>query len=118
MSDAEVYRAPRGKALARREEPGPVVHQCRWCGAQTAYATMSSLGARCSSCYDAYCRRLPERPPEAPPSAIPPHAGPAAWAYRLRWRHQQGERLTAAQVSMYAEAIARREFGGTEGDAR
>lgn len=57
-------------------------------------------------------------PSKVPASAIPPHAGPAAWAYRLRWRHQQGERLTAAQVSMYAEAIARREGAApTAGDA-
>lgn len=64
---------------------------CRYCGAPTAWETLSNLGARCRSCYDAYCRSpqprrqaqtaLPRTPGRVnvmrgnePPSAGPEHA--------------------------------------------
>lgn len=113
MSDVEVYKPPRGNPSARREDPLPTVLRCRWCGAETAYETMSSFGARCGSCYASFCRRKAEHP-KVPVSQLPKDARGADWAYRLRWRHQQGEALTAAQVSMYREAIARREGVSSE----
>jgi hypothetical protein len=66
---------------------------CRFCGEQTRWKVLSNLGARCQTCYDAYCREpfaprlqaqtaLPRTPGRVnvladrvePPSAGPEHA--------------------------------------------
>lgn len=82
---------------------------CRACGTAAPLDTLSSHGGMCFGCFSAYRRERQAMPARVPDSAIPVGAGGAAWAYRLRWRHQQGERLTATQVAMYRETIERRE---------
>lgn len=76
---------------------------CGWCGRDTQRETLATYGARCRPCFDAYCAEKPPRVEQPPAGVVPP--GPRAWAYRLQWRHQQGERLTPAQVSMYRECL-------------
>lgn len=78
---------------------------CRVCGKLTPVATLSDFGARCYSCYAAYLQQA------VPQANVPPEAVPAsaplglAWAHRLKFRHANGERLTAAQVTAYRAAL-------------
>jgi hypothetical protein len=43
---------------------------CTTCGAATPWETLSNLGTRCRSCYDAYCREGIKLRPQAQ-SALP-----------------------------------------------
>lgn len=109
--DDDVPLPPRGRAPV--SEPVKAIHHCRWCGVETSYDTMAKLGARCVRCFDAYCRSAP-KPPHVPPEAVPPGTPEGIkWAYRLRYRHQQGERLTKAQIDSYREVLARYEMSET-----
>jgi hypothetical protein len=82
---------------------------CTFCGDSAAHATLATFGARCGRCYAEYCRN-PPKGVNVPASAVPGDAGGLAWAYRLRWRHQQGEKLTTTQIGAYTEALRRRSF--------
>lgn len=77
---------------------------CTFCGAMTSHATLAMLGARCAACYGAYCRATKPMP-FVPETSIPPDAGGRAWAYRLRYREQTGERLTAFQRDAWRLAL-------------
>lgn len=111
--DEDVPMPPRGRA----PEPTASLLMCRWCHQPTPHDVLANLGARCGDCYADHCRTIPPSKPSPPTGVVPSNAGGAAWAYRLRWRHQQGEALTMAQVSMYREAIERREGGAVAEEA-
>ena len=111
--DDDVPLPPRGRA----PEAVQALHLCRWCQDPTPTDVLANLGARCSHCYADYCRTMPAAPASPPAGVVPSNAGGAAWAYRLRWRHERGERLTMAQVSMYRETIDRLERGANVGAA-
>lgn len=99
----------RAKAGAASAGTDAAAHCCRYCGKPTPYETMANLGARCGACSEAFCRNLPPRP-FVPVDAVP-HGTPKGlvWAYRLRGRHQAGERLTRAQIAAYTSALNWRE---------
>lgn len=81
---------------------------CSFCGLPTLRDALVHHGARCLRCYDAYCAQMPQDI-RVPAEAIPSDAGKLDWAFRLRWRHQQGDRLTLAQVDCYRTAVKRYE---------
>lgn len=104
--DEDVPLPPRGRAPIT--EAVKAVHHCRYCGEETAYETMASLGARCARCYASYCSCLPALPYVDEASAVPLGTPERLkWAHRLRWRHQQGERMTKAQIDSYSEVFKR-----------
>lgn len=70
---------------------GPM--QCTFCGAPTAWETLSRLGARCQACFDRFCR---EHQP-APDVGDRREMGSRAWAHALKARDEAGERLTPYQ---------------------
>jgi hypothetical protein len=111
--DEAVPLPPHGRA----PEPTTMRGLCRWCHQPTDYDVLANLGARCSDCYAVFCSNVPPRKPVPPSGVIPPTDSGAAWAYALRWRHEQGERLTMAQVAMYREVINRRDGSSTQGQA-
>jgi hypothetical protein len=89
---------------------------CRYCGTPTLRETLTMYGARCPSCYEAYCRgdRNPEPPMsiddkratlEALRSLTARSAPPREWAHKLKSRHEAGEWLTPAQVLAYKAAL-------------
>lgn len=83
--------------------------RCRLCGSDTSFETLAMLGARCGRCYLAYCSNVPAAP-KVPDSAIPQSSKKGLeWAYRLRWRHQQGEDLSRLQIASYRGALGRAE---------
>lgn len=73
---------------------------CRFCGQSTLIETLSQYGARCWSCYEAYCQQL-----QTSPHVGDKTGGPRAWAYELRNREQRGERLSIVQREMWRQAI-------------
>lgn len=74
---------------------------CMFCKGTASHETLVSFGARCGPCYGAYVRAPVHDFSKVPDSAVPDKESPHAWAYRLRWRHQQGERLTPYQIEAY-----------------
>lgn len=93
------------KAYSGRAAEGGAVESvympCAWCGRSTLFEVLSQHGSRCRACFDAYCAR-----PQARPHLDGhEHRGARAWAFRLRERHQGGERLTKAQIDAYQAAI-------------
>jgi len=90
-----------------QQQDGPVRYlPCRYCGKQTLVETLSQYGARCFSCFEAYCAEAGRKHYSVNRDATirigqGGDGGPRAWAYKLRERHQNGERLTRAQVEAY-----------------
>ena len=95
---SNIKRAAFDETRQPREETHDVL-SCRFCGKETARQTLSDFGARCYACFSEYCR-APQSRPHVPDSAVPAGAS-YAWAHRLRYRHQTGERLTKAQIDAY-----------------
>lgn len=90
-------------------DEGDAGHQrslsCSFCNDPTETATLAAFGARCARCYAAYCRAMPSAP-GVPAEAVPHGTRPGlAWAYRLRWREQHGERLSKAQSECWRDAL-------------
>jgi hypothetical protein len=52
--DEDTPLPPHGKAPALL--PSDRLHPCGYCGEQTAWKTLSALGARCQRCYDQFLR--------------------------------------------------------------
>lgn len=77
---------------------------CTFCNDMTAHETLLTLGARCVGCYRAYCEQQSSHP-DVGDKRDSYGGGPKAWAYRLREREQQGDRLSGAQRAMWREAI-------------
>ena len=83
---------------------------CRYCGKSTLVETLSNYGARCFACFGAYCAAAGSNSAPVTSEAVSHigqggEGGPRAWAYRLRERHQGGERLTRAQVDAYQTVL-------------
>lgn len=83
---------------------------CRVCGKSTLVETLSNYGARCFSCFEAYCAAAGTSAAPVTREAVKRigqggEGGLRAWAYRLRERHQGGERLTRAQVDAYQAVL-------------
>lgn len=55
MSLAKV-RAETARRMGNDEPPSRLL-PCRFCSEPTPWETLSNLGARCRTCYDAYCRQ-------------------------------------------------------------
>jgi hypothetical protein len=70
---------------------------CMVCRTTTLKETLTLYGARCFNCYTSYCHSAP-RCPDVGDKRID---GPRGWAHALKRRHEQGDRLTPAQVSAY-----------------
>jgi protein-arginine kinase activator protein McsA len=102
------------KAVKEITQSSPQALRCRSCGATTAFETLSSYGARCGACYADYCRAK-QYFPDTGDKRID---GPRGWAHALKRRHEQGDRLTPAQVSAYKAALRTTEEDGPESHAR
>lgn len=74
---------------------------CMVCKNPTSASVLSTLGRRCSRCYEVYCKAPP--PAKTYPEHLPD--GMLAWAHRLKWRHEQGESLSAIQIEKYKKAL-------------
>ena len=74
---------------------------CRQCGATNLKETLSNYGGLCPGCYRDYCK-APQHFPDVGDKRID---GPRSWAHALKRRHEQGDRLTPAQVSAYKAAL-------------
>ncbi len=104
--DDDIPLPPRGRAPVA--EASKAVHLCRYCGDETPYETMATLGARCGRCYAAYCAVLPRVPYVDEAAAVPAGTPDSLkWAYRLRWRHRNGDTLTRAQIESYQQVLKR-----------
>jgi hypothetical protein len=79
---------------------------CGWCQTMTDRAALSTYGARCFRCYQAYCRE--PQPGGSLPSKAEKDANPRAWAYALKAREEAGEPLTIVQMQAWREAIRER----------
>jgi hypothetical protein len=73
---------------------------CRFCGKPTLRETLSQYGARCFECFTAIA--VVQHFPDVGDKRID---GPRGWAHALKRRHEQGDRLTPAQVSAYKAAL-------------
>lgn len=98
------YRAAREAIAAQGGPAADTEHRlpCTVCGTATLHATLAQYGARCWSCFDAYCRERPATPTLA---FTRPSHGDKAWAHQLRHREQQGEALPALQRRMWRQAL-------------
>ena len=76
---------------------------CTFCGRLTLQETLIEFGARCGPCYDAYRRDV--KPAPYAPKAIP--GDPHAWAKKLRYREEAGERLTTTQKEAWRKVLLR-----------
>ena len=74
---------------------------CMVCKAPTKRPTLNTYGARCFRCYETF---LSEKTP-SPDVGDKRDGGPKAWAYALRYRVQNGERLSTVQQNMMRAAI-------------
>jgi hypothetical protein len=74
---------------------------CRECGSINLKETLSNYGGLCPGCYRDYCK-APQHFPDVGDKRID---GPRGWAHALKRRHEQGDRLTPAQVSAYKAAL-------------
>lgn len=99
--------AVRERMAKQREEVAPSMC-CTFCNRSTTFEALATLGARCPACFESYCRMAPKAP-HVPAAATAGAAPGTEWAYRLKWRHEQGERLTKAQIETYREVTNRAE---------
>lgn len=100
--DPDLPLPPHGQPPVKTE----VLVPCLWCGIRATYDTINTLGGRCHSCYTHYCRAA-EPARKFPAGSVPAGAGYRAWAYRLKWREEQGEGLTPLQKSHWRDALQR-----------
>lgn len=87
---------------APRDQYGPL--PCSFCGDLTSRSVLAHLGARCSRCYEAYCRA-----PQRKVNVGDKRQSPRAWAHALKRREEAGERLTPPQRAMWRAAIGRQD---------
>lgn len=87
--------------VKRQSEDSFVGYTCKFCNSPTASTTLSMFGARCARCYEVYCKE--PTPARKYPDSIPNNS--MAWAYRLKWRHEQGEELSEIQIEKYKQAL-------------
>ena len=97
---------PNGDESAAEQAPSYRYLPCRVCGKSTLVETLSNYGARCFSCFGAYCHNAGSRPGPVSRAALKRigqggDGGPREWAYRLREQHQGGGRLTRVQIDAY-----------------
>lgn len=109
--DNVVVLPPHGRPPVVRQPEAMLV--CGWCHAPTDHSTLSTYGARCFRCYQAYCRE--PMPPGMLPSKAAKDANPRAWAHTLKAHEEGGAQLTLAQSQAWREAIRGR--SSEEGEA-
>lgn len=73
---------------------------CQRCFTLTSRKELSHFGARCRSCFDAFCRH-----PQPQVDVGDKREGPRSWAYALKRREEAGEQLTAPQMAMWRAAL-------------
>lgn len=103
------YRKVRAQ-LADQDVGNEDMAPCSRCQTATRRETLSLLGARCPSCYRAYCAEIPERPRVT----YARDDWARSWAWNLKARHEAGERLTPAQVAAYTAALRTRDHHATQ----
>lgn len=90
-----------------KDEPPPP-KPCMWCKRLTEHVVLATLGERCTGCYQAFLRQMPDRP-SVMGGQFP---GPRGWARALLKRHELGEPLTNAQLDMARGAVKSRGMAG------
>jgi len=86
------------------EQQGAPALACS-CGRAASWEELSSLGARCTLCYRAYCSAHVPGPTKV--ANVP--EGPIAWAQRLKLREAAGDRLTIVQREAWRSALRHEE---------
>lgn len=118
--------------------------RCRYCGTMTDRETLSNLGARCETCFDAYtgkAQAAQQGPVTREQKAailaklrnVGQQQNPRAWAHRLQWlianreaqlppvkhlgRVQQGKRpMTALQLAAVRDVLGNPGEGFNDGE--
>lgn len=80
----------------------PARYTCAFCFSPTTAEVLSTLGARCSRCYEVYCKDV--QPAMKFPAGLIPQTH-LAWAHKLKYRHEMGDRLSKIQIDMYKTAL-------------
>ena len=89
--------------IKRETEPSTYVnYTCRFCFAPASVEALATMGARCGRCYEVYCKDV--QPARKFPAGVIPQTH-LAWAHKLKYRHEQGERLTKIQIDMFKTAL-------------
>ena len=73
---------------------------CSWCKTPTLKAMLNHYGARCFSCYEAYCQES-----QPGPNVGDKRKGPMDWAHAFKAREDAGEQLGHAQRQMWCNAL-------------
>lgn len=109
------YREKRDQAIANEFHAGQML--CHWCRTLTPTGDLAEYGARCWSCYRAYCAQANTRYPGVMTRAQRQeataklrggrigHPDPKHWAKTLRGKEQAGATLTRMQRQAWREAL-------------
>lgn len=87
------------KELTKGSSPDDGRLPCSRCATPTLRSTLTQYGARCFECYEASTRE-PRTFPD-----VGSKDDPRSWARALKQRHENGERLTPAQIKAYRRAL-------------
>ena len=119
------YRSNNSRDVAIADEFLSSFRPCTFCGISTPYADLADLGARCRSCFHAFCTQGRHFPPLSPDDrrsaaealrrALSSNLRPSSRQFveNLQARADAGERLTSGQRG-FLEA-ARRNSGVQNG---
>jgi hypothetical protein len=95
------YRSRAAAQSADGNAPSSEVNlACSFCATPTAQSTLSTLGARCFTCYLAFCRQ--QQPKVFVGDKRQDFRG---WARALKAREEAGQRLDPAVQAMWRRAL-------------
>lgn len=88
----------------KREPEGKVIssYTCHVCFSPASFEALTTMGARCSRCYEVYCKDV--QPAMKFPAGLIPQTH-LAWAHKLKYRHEMGDRLSKIQIDMFKTAL-------------
>jgi hypothetical protein len=90
-------------SYVKRETEGTYnAYTCKFCNSPASAEALSTLGARCSRCYEVYCKDI--WPAMKFPAGLIPQTH-LAWAHKLKHRHDCGEKLTGIQIEKFKIAL-------------
>ena len=90
----------RGGKIGDEETPPPP-KPCSECRQMTPHIALMTYGARCISCFDAYCRQAPAYIAE--PNKYP--NDPKGWAKRIIDKHNEGKPVSRIALEFAKEAL-------------
>lgn len=96
------YRSRAAEREGQPDEGSPLqpLLPCTRCQTPTAHSTLATLGARCFTCYLAFCR---QQQPKVDVGDKRDNA--RSWAHALKAREDAGEKLSPAVRAMWRAAL-------------